>query len=348
MKGAIIGAGFFAGIQAEAWNRIADANIIAVADTDTDRAQQFAERWSIPHVFNDIESLIQQTNPDFVDIATRPDSHRELVAAASRLGCHSICQKPMAPSITDCEAMVNACKIANVRLIIHENWRWQPWYRAARQAIADRDLGPVFHLQFQVRTGDGFGPGAYTIQPYFVEMERLLIYETLVHHLDTSRFLVGEVESVYCQTSRINPKIVGEDSANVSLRFKSGATGVIDANRINGPIPAPKVFGILNLECERGAVRVDGEGQVWTRIYESQDEEQVYEYDGAEQGYRGDSVLATQEHIIDSLRQNFRSESEGSEYLKSVRLVEACYQSAASNQVITIDRCPALNTNHSK
>ncbi|MEM9940664.1 MAG: Gfo/Idh/MocA family oxidoreductase [Planctomycetota bacterium] len=329
LNGVIVGAGFFAGFHAEAWNRLSNVNIVAVADTNLTVAIQFAEQWDIPRVFEDPQKMLEEVKPDFVDIATRPDSHLSLVQLANQFGCHIICQKPMAPTLEESAEMVKICQDSKNRLIIHENWRWQPWYRAAKQAILDHDLGALFYLNFLVRTGDGFGPDAYTVQPYFTEMNRLLIFETLVHHLDTARFLAGEIESVFCKTQTINPKIQGEDAATIQISFDSGANGFIDGNRINGPVPAPTIFGILSMECHNGAVRVDANGSVWIRRYD-QPEEQLYDYQKSEQGYRGDSVFAFQNHAIDSLIRKQVAESEAAEYLKTVRLVEACYESAKS------------------
>jgi predicted dehydrogenase len=133
--------------------------------------------------------------------------------------------------------MVEGCARRGVRLLIHENWRWQPWYREAKHLISQDRLGRVFHFGFRMRTGDGRGPTPYLQQPYFRDMPRLLLYETAVHFLDTFRFLGGELKSIFCQTSRINPAIQGEDYALVQASFASGAKGMIDANRISGACP---------------------------------------------------------------------------------------------------------------
>ena len=119
--------------------------------------------------------------------------------------------------------MVESCASRGVRLLIHENWRWQPWYREAKRLISEERLGRVFHLGFRMRTGDGRGPAPYTHQPYFRQMPRLLLYETGVHFLDTFRFLGGEMESVFCQTDRINPAIQGEDCALLFVSFVNDA-----------------------------------------------------------------------------------------------------------------------------
>src|SRR5688500_16073194 len=155
--------------------------------------------------------MLDKERPTFVDIATRPESHLGLVRLAAEHGVHVICQKPMAPTWEECVAMVEVCERAKVRLLIHENWRWQPWYREAKKLLETGAIGRLFQISFFWRTGDGGGSEPYAVQPYFRQMPRLLVYETLVHILDTFRFLADEVTSVYCQNRRVNPVITGED-----------------------------------------------------------------------------------------------------------------------------------------
>ncbi len=330
LKGAIIGAGYFAGFQAEAWNRIDGVRIAAVADAEPGRAQEFADKWGIPGVYADAETLLEREKPDFVDIATRPGSHVALTTQAAGQGAHVICQKPMAPTWEECVAMVDACDAAGVRLFIHENWRWQPWYREIKRLLDTGALGDLFHLGFTMRTGDGRGAEPYRVQPYFREMERLLIYEMGVHLLDTCRYLAGEIDTVYCQMRRINPAIRGEDYALVQLLFESGVHGLIDGNRLSGPVPHGVALGSLSVEGERGMVRLSPDGRLWLTEYGK--EEAPHPFASTDEGYKGDSVRATQEHLIACLRSGQIAESEGRDYLKTVAAMLACYRSAETGQ----------------
>ncbi len=135
LKGVMIGAGYFAGFQAEGWQRVPGVEIVAVADPLIDRAREFTERWRIPRVYAGADELLRNEQPDFVDIVTRPDSHLPLVELAASHHTPAICQKPMAATWEECAEMVEHCRRANVRLLIHENWRWQAWYREIRKLI---------------------------------------------------------------------------------------------------------------------------------------------------------------------------------------------------------------------
>ena len=104
------------------------------------------------------------------------------------------------------------------------------------------------------------------------------------------------------------------------LGLKSGGQATIDANRINGPVPAPVVFGTVLMEAEHGAVRLDGDARLWLTQYG--EHEVKHAYDWSDRGYRGDSVFATQEHLLSALMEGTPAESEGREYLKTVRIVE--------------------------
>ena len=334
LQGVMIGAGFFAGLQAEAWRRISGAEIVAVADPLAERAQAFAAQWNIPRVYADTEAMLAAERPDFVDIVTRPDARLSLVRLAAARGIHVICQKPMASTWEECLAMVETCRAAGVHLLMHENWRWQPWYREIKKLLDAGVVGAVFHAGFQMRTGDGRGEEPYAVQPYFRQMERLLIYETAVHFLDTFRFLLGEITSVFCQTGRINSAIAGEDYAVVQLSFAGGARGLLDCNRIAGPLPAPVAFGALTLEGERGAIRMTPDGALWLAEYDKL--EVRHEYSIPAEGYKGDAIKATQEHLLDCLLTGKHCESEGEDYLKTVAAVFACYESAESGRSVAL------------
>jgi D-apiose dehydrogenase len=334
LKGVMIGAGRFAQFQAEAWRRVEGARIVAVADAVPGRAEEFSDRFGIARAYGDGAEMLERERPDFVDVVTRPGSHMEIVRLAASCGADVICQKPMAPSWEECVAMVNICADANVRLLIHENWRWQPWYREVKGLLDRGAVGRPFYAGFVMRNSDGRGAEPYAAQPYFREMERLLVYEMVVHFIDTFRFLLGEFTGVFCRMGRANTAIKGEDYTLINLDFENGARGLIDANRVSGPARREPISEELIVEGDRGKIRLARDCRVWLDEY--RDAERSHDYSFPAEGYRGDSVRATQRHFISCLRTGERCESEGEDYLKTVAAVFACYDSAETGQAVSL------------
>ena len=223
---------------------------------------------------------------------------------------------------------------AGVPFMVHENWRWHPWYREVHRLIQAGAIGRPITYCFRARKRDGLGPEPYRDQPYFREMNRLLIYETLIHPIDTARLLFGDVTDVYCDTRRLNAAIVGEDLAIILLSHASGLLGSIDGNRYTEggyyvPRDGSPPLGEATFEGEEALLTLTTEGHllrngvsIWQNTIHA--------------GYRGDCVLATQRHFVDHLRNGTPIETDAAEYLKSVAVMEAAYLSAARGARVAV------------
>jgi predicted dehydrogenase len=319
LRGALIGCGFFGRIQAEAWTRMPEAQIVASCDPEIERARAVS-----PNAFSDPTEMLAATELDFIDIATRPGSHLELVRLAVEQRLPVICQKPLANTIEDARAIVRLAETSGIPVMVHENWRWQPWYREAQRLIASGAIGQPMFYQFRMRQRDGWGPDAYPNQPYFREMPRLLIHETLVHPIDTSRFFFGDIRSVFAQVRRVNPVIAGEDRALVTLLHRSDVDGIVDGHRFLNPEPPGPAMGDAWIEGESGLLRISATGEITIGG------RPVYGPPADLPGYKGDSVRAVQMHFIQCLRDSRPMESSVREYWNTVAAVEAAYASTSS------------------
>jgi len=159
---------------------------------------------------------------DFVEICTRPESHRALVELAARSGVHVLCQKPSAAVRSDLEAMIRACDSSGIRFMFHENWRFRSWYRALRAEISAGTIGRPIRLRIAHRDTRALRGGGYDDQPYFRTMPRLILLEMGCHLVDTARFLIGEVETVSAALGKFGSPSIGEDVATFSLQFAGG------------------------------------------------------------------------------------------------------------------------------
>lgn len=328
-KGVGIGAGYFAGFQYRAWKRIPEVTITAMCNTKKEKALPIMEECGIPNHYTDYREMLEKEKPDFADIITPPDTHKDMCRFAAGLGIHIICQKPLAPDFEEAIEMVEHARERGVRFMVHENWRFQPWYREIKKLLEAGTIGKVHSLSFRSRMGDGWGEKAYIPrQPYFREYPRFLVYENGIHFIDTYRYLLGDIQSVYAKLRKLNPIIKGEDTAHVMFEFDNQILGIWDANRYNEPnYPSSRyTFGELLAEGDRGSIRLYGNGMVSIQLLGEEEREHAYHHENKE--FAGDCVYATQRHFIDCMLSGEDFEVDGQEYLKSLKVQEAVYQSA--------------------
>jgi D-apiose dehydrogenase len=336
LRVAVVGAGFFAQFHHEAWSRLDRVDLVGVCDLDRTRADAAAVA-SGTQGFDDLDAMLDATQADVVDIATPPETHLALVSDVAKRGLPVICQKPLGPTLAEARAVAAAASTAGVTLAVHENFRFQPWFREARRLIDAGQLGDLHGITFRMRPGDGQGPDAYLDrQPYFQTMERFLVHETAIHFVDTFRFLMGGVASVYADLRRLNPAIAGEDAGTIVFRFAGGRSGVYDANRLNDHVSdnPRRTMGEMWLEGSHGVLRLEGSGRLWWKPHGEDEAEHPYAWN--DRGFGGDCVYATQAHIADHLLDGTPLETGAEDYLRNVEIEEAIYRSAAERRAIDL------------
>jgi predicted dehydrogenase len=287
-----------------------------------------------------VNDLVEKTRPDLVDIVTPPQTHLELVKAVAARGIPVICQKPLAPTYEEAVGVVEAAEKAGAMLVVHENFRWQPWYREAKRLIEANHFGRLHSIAFRLRPGDGQGPRAYLDrQPYFQSMPRLLVHETAIHWIDTFRFLMGEVTSVYASLRKINPVLQGEDAGYIVLEFQGGATGLFDGNRLNDHVAANprRTMGELWVEGEKGVLRLDGDARLWWKPHHGPEAEHRYDR-GPDAAFGGGCCTALQRHVVAHLLEKKSLENTARAYLRNLEIEEAIYRSHAEGRRVEFSR----------
>ena len=330
-----IGAGYFSGFQYEAWNRIPEVTVTAISNRTESKARKKMAEYAIPRFYADWREMIDRERPDFVDVITPPETHSEICAHAAAAGAAIICQKPLAPALDESRRIVEIARDTPVRFMVHENFRWQPWYREIKRVLQECVVGAPTHLYFRLRTGDGWGEDAYLArQPFFRDYPRLLVYETAVHFIDTFRYLLGEIVEVYAKLRRLNPVIRGEDAGQIFFSFECGATAILDANRFNeAEVDAPRyTFGDLRLDATRGHLAMEADSSM--RIKPLGEPVRAHEYARANRNFAGDCVFSLQRHFVDCLLSGDEFESHGEDYLKTLAVVDAVYESARTGHAV--------------
>jgi len=308
------GLGFFSRFHVDAWRRLEpEHRLVGAADPDR-------SRW-LPGLpcFEDVEEMLATIGPDVLDIVTRPDSHSKIAGAAFRRSIHVISQKPLAPSLQESRRLVEKADRAGVRLLVHDNWRFQPWWLAVERGLQEGVCGRPFFAHFRIRVGDGRGPSPFHDQPYFTTMPRFFFYETAIHHIDCARFLFGEVVDVHAVRSRVRTDIAGEDLGAALLEMESGVVVVIDGNRWTAAPAVNTALGTAVIEGTGGVLTVAEDGVV------TRDDQEWFTPLPTDR-YRGDSVFATISHLIASLASGDESPLEGRDYLRTMDAMFRCYQ----------------------
>lgn len=324
---ACLGAGYFARFHYDAWARIGGAELVGAAD----RAEPSAAATGLP-AFTSLDAMLTAVKPDILDIITPPPTHAAAIRTALHHGVRTIiCQKPFCASLQEARTLAAEADAMGSRLLIHENFRFQPWYRAMRQVIDAGETGEVRQLTFRLRTGDGRGPDAYLDrQPYFQTMPRLLVHETAVHWIDTFRYLMGPATGVYADLRRENPVIAGEDAGYILFDYASGARAVFDGNRLlDHPSDNTRLtFGEALLEGTDASLTLRGDGSVTHRRFGTQTEKVILP-ERMYNGFAGDCVHALNAHVIDALRGDAPFENLARDYLSVREIEETVYRSAA-------------------
>lgn len=338
IKGVCVGAGYFSRFHYEAWSRISNVKIVALCDCIKDKAVQVAGEFKVASVYTSVSEMLENERPHFIDIITPPETHLEICREAFKRGIHVMVQKPLAPSYEEAKTIVSEAQLAGVHLMVHENFRFQPWYREIKKLLNEKVIGDtLFSAFFRMRMGDGWGENAYLgRQPYFREMRRLLVYETGVHFIDTFRYLFGEVSQVYANLRRLNSAIMGEDAALVHFEFVNGVRAIWDANRYNESLAEdPRyTFGEMLIEGNKGSIRLYSNGNITIQALGSP--ERIHAYPHRKVNFAGDCVFAIQEHFAGCLLNNHPFETSEIDYLENILILEAIYRSDAKGIPIRV------------
>lgn len=203
--------------------------LLAVADRNRARAEDFARRHGVPHWHDDADAIIGASDIDAVYVATMTDSHRDLVLRCAAAGKPTLVEKPMAMNTDECLQMIAACRDANVPLWVAYYRRALPRFVAVRDLIAGGAIGEVrmaisrhFH---RVPSPDEMrGPfWGWRLDP--ARSGGGIFFEAVGHTLDILDFILGPIASVRAFADNQAGAYPAEDVVTAAYRFASGAYG---------------------------------------------------------------------------------------------------------------------------
>lgn len=333
LRFAIVGTGFWARYQLAAWRELPGVECVALYNRTPGKAAALAAEFGIPAVYDDAEQMLCNERLDFVDIITDPGTHRHFVELAAKHRVPAICQKPMALSLGDARAMKAACDTAGVPLLIHENWRWQSPMRALKAVLESGVIGTPFRSRIDFVTSFP----VFDNQPFLAEAERFILTDIGTHVLDCARFLFGEVQRVFATTRRVNPRIRGEDVATVLTTHGecTVVTNMSYASRTeHEKFPETFVF----VEGSEGSAEITRGCQLHVTTKAGTERRNVSPplYPWADPAYAlvHASIVDCHRDLLRALRGEGTAETTAADNLKTLQLVFAAYDSAASGHSV--------------
>jgi len=325
LRVALAGAGMISHYHLTAWSRVGNrAKVVAIADPDRAKAALRAETFGIPAVYTDVAEMLTAEHIDAIDIASPRETHAQNVEYAASRGIDVLCQKPLAPTLALSESLVRDLG-GRVRLMVHENWRFRPWYRRMRRwleegAVGDLVLGNMTSISSGLLPDATGKIPALVRQPFMAGETRLLIAESLIHEMDVVRWLMGPLRVVAARASRSIDEVKGETLSAIFMETAAGAP-VIVTGAMTAPGFPSRGQDRFELIGTKGSAVVDG---TRVELLGPRPDSQEYDFD---EGYQAsfDGVIA---HFVDCIESGATFETNPTDNLETLRLVEHAYWAA--------------------
>jgi len=336
---ALVGCGRIAKRHSEllGLNQIAGARLSAVCDLNLAKAQKIGEQFSVPF-YSDMHAMMSSNAIDVVVVLTESGNHARDVVELARYGKHIVVEKPMALTLDDADAMIRACDKADVKLFVVKQNRFNVPVVKLREALEQGRFGKLVLGTVRVRW---CRPQSYYDQDAWRgtwAQDGGVLTNQASHHVDLLEWMLGEVDSVFAKSITALAKIEAEDTAVVTLKFRNGALGIIEATTAVRP---KDLEGSISVLGEGGTVEIGGfavnQMKTWNFVTPMADDDQVLEkYSVNPPNVYGFGHQAYYEHVVDCIINNRQHLVDGLEGRKSLELINAIYESIETGAEVSL------------
>lgn len=240
LRAAVIGVGAMGGNHARVYNELEGVELAAVADADTRRGEAAARRFKVP-AYGDYREMLTREKPDLVSVAVPTSLHHPVTLETADRGIHVLVEKPIASTVEQAQEMIARACSRGVHLAVGHIERFNPAIIELKKRLTQGELGQVFMIHAR-----RMGPFPERIQDMGV------VIDLAAHDIDIMLHLLNSpVERVYAETMR-QVHTALEDLLSGLVRFRNGAIGVLDINRLT-----PTKIRELTVTGERGMFLVN-------------------------------------------------------------------------------------------
>lgn len=338
---ALVGCGRIAKRHSEllGFNQINGAKLVAVCDNVIDKANKIAEQFNVS-AYQNMDEMMKSESIDIVVVLTPSGLHAEIVINLSKYGKHIMVEKPMALTVEDAKNMIHACDENYIKLFVIKQNRFNVPIVKLKEALDTGRFGKLTLGTVRVRWARH--------QTYYDQdpwrgtwaMDGGVLTNQASHHLDILEWMMGDVESVFAKMTTALVDVETEDTAIVTLKFKSGALGIIEATTATRPT---NLEGSISILGEHGTVIVGGVAvnkmQTWVFEDEQEGDSSILEeFSVNPPNVYGFGHQAYYEHVVDCIANDGANLVNGLQGLKSVELISAIYESAETGKEVFLKK----------
>jgi myo-inositol 2-dehydrogenase / D-chiro-inositol 1-dehydrogenase len=224
MRVGIVGTGFMGSTHAAGWAET-EAIIAGFVTKSPPTAQAIASQYQAK-LYPDFETMLAEV--DVVDICTATHLHHEMVLKAAAAGKAIICEKPLARTVAQGQAMIAACHSAGVKLLVAHVVRFFPEYAQAKAAVDNGDIGQPAVVRL---TRGSFRPKK-AVDNWFVDFDKSggMMFDLMVHDFDVARWIAGEVASVFAKNITSTRPDAPVDYGLAILKHRGGAISHVEGS----------------------------------------------------------------------------------------------------------------------
>ena len=291
-------------------------------------------------LYQDYYEMLNRDDIDIVSVCTPNYLHAKMSIEALNAGKHVLCEKPMALTSKDCVNMIEAAHKNGKRLFIVKQNRYNPPVKAVKKILKENGLGTLFFLVLNCFWNRSNGYYENSSWKGIKDKDGGALFTQFSHFIDLIYWFGGNIYSVKaCSENFHHPTIEIEDTGVVILKFINNALGSINftncafANNMEGSIT---IFG------EKGTIKIGGQylntidyqkidGFEIADLPKSHNSNDYGTYQGSMSNH--DKVY---DNIIDVLMNNGKIYVNGSEGMKSIRILEAIYESISTGDEVVL------------
>lgn len=204
IKVGLVGAGYVSGYHIRALKTLPQVEIVGIADLNEERARQIADQYGVPAVFRSLGEM-RGARPDVIHVLTPPDSHCALTLEALEMGCDVFVEKPMAPTVEECDRMIAAAQRTGRALSVNHSARLDPVILKALEMVRQGVCGDILAVDF-FRTSD-YPPYAGGPIPPHYRAGSYPFQDLGVHGLYLLETFLGDIRD-----TNVHPVATGRDS----------------------------------------------------------------------------------------------------------------------------------------